>query len=272
MDNSPSRQTRRKQFLSIALLLTYSVATVAISVAPAAAAKPKFSRKIRWKPPTPPGSLGIPGNRGQGGGQRGDCNPHMGITAIVPRTSEGIYWGQTASDRPVLWLNVPQGLGDEPLMEITVRQVNGKPIAKQLFTPAATAAGVMSVPFPAVTWAENQTYRWEVAFYCDSAMPDQPFIIQGQIQRVASIALPVDRLEQVQVLADRGIWFDALTVLGTDRRSADNANLTLAWHELLQSAAISGGDQITDCCQFVPVSESVQPLVHPPVNPLPPLR
>jgi Domain of Unknown Function (DUF928) len=209
-----------------------------------------------------PGSLGIPGNRGQGGGQRGDCNPYTGITAIVPRTAQGIYWGQTASDRPVLWLNLPQGLGDDRLMEITVRELNGKPIGKQRLTPPVTPAGVISLPFPAIALAENQSDRWEVADYCDPAMPDQPFVIEGQIQRVAPIVLPTDRLEQVQVLADRGIWFDALTVLGGARRSGNEPDLTLAWNELLQSAAISGGDQIHNCCQFAPVTESVQPLVN----------
>lgn len=263
MDTQSSRKIRWKRLLPIALLLTYSMATVAISVAPAAAAKPQIRRKIRWKPPQAPARLGIPGNRGQGGGQRGDCNPYTGITAIVPRTEQGVYWGQTASDRPVLWLNLPQGLGDDRLMEITVRDLNGKPIGKQQLTPPATPAGVISVPFPAVALAENQSYRWEVAFYCDPAMPDQPFVIEGQIQRVAPIALPPDRLEQAQLLADRGIWFDALTVLGGDRRSENDPNLTLAWNELLQSAAITGSDQINDCCQFPPVSESLQPLANP---------
>jgi hypothetical protein len=263
MDPQSSAQIRVKRLLPIALLLTYSMATVAVSVAPVAAAKPKISRKIRWKPPTAPGRLGIPGNRGQGGGQRSDCNPYTGITAIVPQTAQGIYWGQTASDRPVLWLNLPQGLGDDRLMEVTVRDLNGKPIGKQRLTPPATLAGVISVPFPAVALAENQRYRWEVAFYCDPAMPDQPFVIEGQIQRVAPIALPPDRLEQAQVLADRGIWFDALTVLGCARRSENDPNLTLAWNELLQSAAITGSDQINNCCQFPPVTDSVQPAVNP---------
>jgi Domain of Unknown Function (DUF928) len=262
MDTQSSRKVRWKTLLPIALWLIYSLATVAISVAPATAAKPKISRKIRWKPPQAPGRLGIPGNRGQGGGQRSDCNPDTGITAIVPRTAQGIYWGQTASDRPVLWLNLPQGLGNDRLVEITVRELNGKPIGKQQLTLPVTPAGVISLPFPAIALAENQSYRWEVAFYCDPEMPDQPFVIEGQIQRVAPIALPADRLEQAELLADRGIWFDALTALGGARRSENAPNLTLAWNELLQSAAISGGDQINHCCQFAPVSESVEPLLN----------
>ncbi len=261
MNTQRLRPIRHQSLLAIALWLAYSMTTVITPVAPAAAARPKISRKIRWKPPKAPSHIGVPGNRGQGGGQRGDCHLEPAATALVPQTATGIYWGQTVSDRPTIWLHAPQGLSHNQLMEITVRAVNGKAIAKEQLTPPATPAGVISVPFPAaVTLAENQTYRWEVAFYCDAAMPDQPLIISGQIHRVAPIALPADRLEQVRVLADRGIWFDALTILGTDRRTIDDANLTLAWKELLQSAAITvGNNQINPCCEFAPASELVKP-------------
>lgn len=260
MNTQRLRQIRRQSLLAIALLMIYSLATVVINRAPAVAARPKISRKIRWKPPKAPDNLGIPSNRGQGGGQRGDCNPDQTVTALVPQTAAGTYWGQTMRDRPTIWLNAPQGLGDDQLMEVTLREVNGKAIAKQQLMPTVTPAGVISVPFPAVALVENQTYRWEVAFYCDQAMPDQPFVIQGQIQRVAPIALPADHLEQVRALADRGIWFDALTILGNDRRTIDDANLTLAWNELLQSAAIvEGRNPIRDCCQFAPTMESSKP-------------
>ncbi len=262
MNTQRLRQVRHQSLLAIALWLTHSMVTVITPMAPAAAARPKISRKIRWKPPKAPSHLGTPGNRGQGGGQRGDCHPDQAPKALVPQAAAGIYWGQTVSDRPTIWLDAPQGLSHNQLMEITVREVNGKAIAKQQLTPPATPAGVISVPFPAaVTLAENQTYRWEVAFYCDAAMPDQPFVLSGQIQRVAPITLPTDRLEQVRRLADQGIWFDALTILGTDRRTIDDANLTLAWKELLQSAAIvTESNSINPCCEFAPASELVNPL------------
>jgi hypothetical protein len=220
--------------------------------------KPKLSRKIRWKPPTPPSSLGTGGQRGQGGGQRGDCKRYEDVTALVPLTDQGIYWGQTTRDRPTLWLNTPQGLEADLLMEVVVRAANGKPIAKQLLTAPSTAPGVISIPFPATTLTENQFYRWEVVFYCDAENSDKPLTFQGQIQRVAAPPFASDPtsdpVEQAQLLADRGIWFDALTQLGNARRSQPSAALTTGWNELLQSAQVKlKGDQqgpINDCCQL----------------------
>lgn len=80
--------------------------------------------KIRWKPPIPPSTLGIPGNRAQGGGTRG-CQPYRGITALVPKLPQQIAWGQTIGDRPTVWLNVPRGLTKDLQMEIAVREQNG---------------------------------------------------------------------------------------------------------------------------------------------------
>jgi Domain of Unknown Function (DUF928) len=240
--------------MTIALVLSYCLATIPVQAATPVVTKSKPSRKIRWKPPTPPNDLGIPGNRGQGGGQRGGCKQYADVTALVPRNPQGIYWGQTMRDRPTVWLNTPQGLSADLLMEIAVRDENGQPIAKQLLTTPLTPAGVISVPFPATaTLAENHTYHWEVSFYCDQDVPDKPFIVQGQIQRVAPQPLPIDPLEQAQLLAERGIWFDALTLLGDAHRASKTENLAIGWDELLQSAAINiDHDIINSCCQLNP--------------------
>jgi Domain of Unknown Function (DUF928) len=242
---------------SMATLPTW-VDTVAVNAQPP---KPKPSRKIRWKPPTPPSSLGTGGQRGQGGGQRGDCKRYADVTALVPLTDQGIYWGQTTSDRPTLWFNTPQGLEADLLLEVVVREMNGKPIAKQLLMSTPTDPGVISIPFPTTTLMENHLYRWEVVFYCDAENPDKPITFQGQLQRVAGLPEPLaseplasEPLSQAQMLADRGIWFDALTQLGNARRSQPSAALTMGWNDLLQSAQVKlKGDQqgqINDCCQL----------------------
>ena len=112
----------------IVILSTIATATILPSIAQTNPLKPKTSSKIRWKPPIPPSSLGIPGNRAQGGGTRG-CKPYQGIAALVPLSPQNIAWGQTIANRPTVWLNIPQGLAKDLPIEIAVREQNGKPIA-----------------------------------------------------------------------------------------------------------------------------------------------
>jgi hypothetical protein len=268
MNSSPRIQqiAHNLRLFTILLLAT----TLTITTFPALAktpALPKSNLKIRWKPPIPPSSLGIPGNRAQGGGTRG-CQPYRGITALVPKLSQNIAWGQTIVDRPTVWLNAPQGLTKDLQMEIAVREQNGNPIAKQLFTTKSKILpGAISISFPSATVLKiDRTYHWTVAFYCDTdERIDSPLLIQGQIQRIAAPATfttAKSSLERIQILAANGIWYDALTQLGDRVRQTKNRESSTAWAELLKSAGINGRDslsllqrqtlreRIQDCCQF----------------------
>jgi Domain of Unknown Function (DUF928) len=214
-------------------------------------AKPNL--KIRWKPPTPPSSLGIPGNRAQGGGTRSE-RQLSGITALVPKLNRKVRWGRTISDRPTVWLNAPQGLAPDLLIEIAVREQNGKLIAKQLFTTSSKISpGAISISFPSAAVLEiDHNYQWSVALYSKERV-DRPFLVQGQIQRVAApiaITTAKSSWESIQILAENGIWYDALTQLGDHLRQTKDQETSVAWTALLKSAGISGSNQIQDCCQF----------------------
>jgi Domain of Unknown Function (DUF928) len=241
--------------LATIVILSAIVTMTTVTAIAQPPAKPKTSLKIRWKPPIPPSSLGIPGNRAQGGGTRG-CQPYRGIAALVPMSPQQIAWGQTIRDRPTVWLNAPQGLGKDVQMEIAVRAENGNPIAKQSFTTKSKlASGAISVPFPPTTGLQlDRTYQWEVALYCDTEdRVDRPLIIQGKITRItapAAIATAKSTLERVQILATNGIWYDAVTELGDRLRQTKDRELATTWSELLRSAGISGSDRLQDCCQI----------------------
>jgi hypothetical protein len=239
------------------ILATIAILSTIITLPTIAQTQPppttKITQKIRWKPPIPPSSIGIPGNRAQGGGTRG-CKPYSGIVALVPLTPQNIAWGKTIANRPTVWLNIPQGLTKDLPIEIVVREQNGKPIAKQLFTTKdKISSGTIGVTFPPATVMQiDRTYRWEIALYCDTEERiDRPLIIQGKIQRVAapnSFSTAKSPIEITQILAENGIWYDALTQLGdrlakTKDRDRDLAN---AWLELLRSAGINGSDRIRD--------------------------
>ncbi len=231
---------------TIALLSTIvTISTLPTIAQSQPAIKPKPSQKIRWKPPIPPSSLGIPGNRAQGGGTRG-CKPYQGIAALVPLSPQNIPWGRTTSNRPTVWLNVPQGLAKDLPIEIAVREQNGKPIAKQLFlTKSSISSGAIGVSFPTTTLLQgDRIYRWEVSLYCDSQeRVDRPLVVQGQIQRIsAPVKLTAAKtdLETTQIFAENGIWYDAITQMGNRLVTAKEPELTTAWSELLAAAGIKG--------------------------------
>jgi hypothetical protein len=238
------------------ITIFFLAAIVTTTTFTALATPPKSSLKIRWKPPTPPSSLGIPGNRAQGGGTRG-CQPYRGITALVPKLPGQISWGQTIADRPTVWLNTPQGLAPDLLMEMTVRDQNGQLLAKHSSTTKRKiSSGAIGILFPPTAVLKiDRTYHWAVAFYCDTnERVDSPFLVQGQIQRIAApTALPTAKsaLDSIQILAENGIWYDALTQLGDRLRQTKDRETATAWVALLKSVGISGSgsDRIQDCCQ-----------------------
>jgi Domain of Unknown Function (DUF928) len=241
-------------WLATIFLLFTSIINTSFLVLAQPSIPPKSTLKIRWKPPIPPRSLGIPGNRAQGGGTRG-CQLYNGITALVPKLSDNIAWGQTIEDRPTVWLNAPQGLAKDLQMEIVVRDQDGKLIAKQLFTTKSKIApGAIEISFPPTTVLKiDRTYYWAVAFYCDTdERIDSPLLVQGQIQRIgtpATFTTARSALERTQILAATGIWYDTLTQLGHRFRQRKDRESSTAWAELLKSAGIINSDRIQDCCQ-----------------------
>jgi Domain of Unknown Function (DUF928) len=246
--------TQNLRLATIFLLATSIIINTSFLVLAQTSIPPKSTLKIRWKPPIPPRSLGIPGNRAQGGGTRG-CQIYNGITALVPKLSDNIAWGQTIADRPTVWLNTPQGLAKDLQMEIVVRERDGKPIAKQLFTnKSKIEPGAIGISFPSTTVLKiDRTYHWAVAFYCDTnERIDSPLIVQGLIQRIGTphaFTTAKSSLQQIQILAATGIWYDTLTQLGNRFRQSKDRESSTAWAELLKSAGMISSDRIQDCCQ-----------------------
>ncbi len=240
-----NRLQKIAQSCCLATIVILSAIATPPTIAQSNPLKPKPSSKIRWKPPIPPSSLGIPGNRAQGGGTRG-CKPYRGIAALVPLSPQNIPWGRTIVNRPTIWLNVPQGLAKDLPIEIAVREQNGKPIAKQLFiTKSSISSGAIGVSLPIATVLQvDRIYHWEVAFYCDSQeLIDRPLVVRGQIQRIsapAKLAPAKTALEITQILAENGIWYDAISQMGNRLAKTKEPELTTAWSELLESAGIKG--------------------------------
>ncbi len=249
-----------------AVLLVSLVNLMAISQLSNAQSRVKFS------PPTPP-DPGTPKDRGQGAGRRGPCSDkYAEMTALVPSPRPNLpddRWGLTVSDHPTIWFNVPTGVDAGTLVEWKLRDNKGKVIYKTSSQLSKTAPGVIGFSVPATTTLAIATYQWDLAIYCDSANRpnnadvtfDQPAVRKGRIQRLAApqglqqeLAKAKTPLEQANSYAKYGVWYDAITTLGTQMRSAPTQDKTLlaAWRDLLQQQKLEGKGSatVTSCCSL----------------------
>ncbi|MCY7320311.1 MAG: DUF928 domain-containing protein [Phormidesmis sp. CAN_BIN36] len=55
-------------------------------------------------------------------------------------------------------------------------------------------------------------------------------------------------LERAMNYAKYGIWYDALSELGTQIRTSKNNNAIAAWNQLLQQQNLTAPPTITPCC------------------------
>ncbi len=214
---------------------------------------------IRFQPPPPP-DPGEPDNRGQGGGSRGPCRQYEELTALVPIAHTGSPWGVTVSDRPTVWVYAPAGLAANVPMDFVLRDRQGNALYKTTFKSMALPAGVVRLPIPPqIKLQAHKSYKWSLAIYCDATEPDTPKVVRGRIERL-ELADPLKReltaaptpLQQAQIYADHGIWYDALTVLGMELAGNQSANpaVKTAWTELLTDQKLGGAAAvpIVPCC------------------------
>lgn len=226
--------------------------------------QPGDSSGIQFSPPIPP-DTGEPGDRGQGGGARGDCPQYEGLLGLVPQvqTRTGpISWGLTTRDRPTVWVYAPRGIQAATPLEFVLRERSGKTVYKQRFQATATPAGVVSLPLPSTSPAlqVGQSYRWTFSVYCNAQTPDRPVTLRGSIQRVAPGAGLQQQLtqaktpqEQAFAYASAGIWYDALTLLGQRLQTTSRYSSTqTAWADLLRQGKLEPASQATivPCCKL----------------------
>lgn len=260
------------KFSHIALGITFiSVVSIAlVSVVDT----PKYAtaqQRIRFSPPTAP-DPGTPSDRGTGAGARGCNEKFSGLTALVPSPRANVpsdQWGLTVSDRPTIWFNVPTGIEAGTLVEWKLRNGNNKVIYRTTARLPKTNPGVVSFSIPAtVAPLAVSTYQWDFAIYCGSSSGDandntfdRPLVRKGRIQRIAippalqqELANAKTPLERAKLYAKYGIWYDALTTLGTQIRSTQTIDRAVseAWSELLRQQKLESkaSSTVTSCCML----------------------
>lgn len=221
---------------------------------------------IQFAPPPPP-DRGDPGDRGQGGGHRGPCDKAFpGLVALVPTPYPNLpddRWGLTVNDRPTIWFDIPSGIQENTLVEWRLRDSKNQTVYKTVLRLPKTQPGV--VGFSVTKPIAIGTYQWDLALYCDSSGQrstddvdfDLPLIRKGRLQRIAppqalqqALSGSKTPLDQAKTYAQYGIWYDALTLLGTRLQTSKDQPTSNAWSELLRQQKLESKSSliVTPCC------------------------
>jgi hypothetical protein len=218
---------------------------------------PSEGTSIIYNAPPPP-DQGTPDGRQRGGASRGTCQSYEALTALVP-TVENAVWGLTASDRPTFWFYLPNSMTPETAIEFVVQDEADNYIYQTRFTAPETQSGLISLSLPASSPAleVGKSYSWTLSVYCDRDRPSRTVFVAGTIQRTAldaelqnqlAIATP---LERANLLAARGVWYDALATLAElYQAEQNNSQTTTAWLNLLKQANLEplATAPFTPCC------------------------
>jgi hypothetical protein len=187
------------------------------------------------------------------GGARGGCSDQLiallpgsnpvsnaGNTCSLP--SEGIAT-QTIAATPMLWFYVPT-LQRSVEAELVLLDENQQAIATETLTLSPTA-GIVGVPIRH-SLEVNQSYRW-VFSLLESNSPSLNRTVEGTIRRVELAPQLAQQLnvaptvrDRIALLAQQGIWHDALTELIAMRQDApNNATVQQDWEQFLGSVGLS---------------------------------
>ncbi|GAB4385512.1 MAG: hypothetical protein Kow00121_50550 [Elainellaceae cyanobacterium] len=160
--------------------------------------------------------------------------------ALVPSPETGQAWGQTIASAPTLWFYVPYAQTDIYSMEFELWDEDNNLIVQDRQVSIPATPGITSYQVAAATPLEvGKTYRWYLLLRFDPNNPSLDEYVSGRIERIAAAdlsgqleaALP---LEQAQLLAEAGVWYDTLTVL-----AAVQAEQPEIWSQFLQAVGLS---------------------------------
>lgn len=248
-----------KPFVSVSLLISMGVVlTPNFSVRAESVLSEGMQISMAFEPP--PGE-GMP-ERTAGGGSRGQCptatqaaNPPL--MALVPTFSQPSQdanrpkslemKGLTVAATPMFFFYVPALPATEAAFSL--KDENNNDIY-QTDLSLPQQPGIVAVKLPENTppLEVGKTYRWSFGVMCQaqtSQARSEVVFISGEIRRIEpDIALKnqlktATPLEQAEIYAENGIWFETLTTLAQLRQNKPNdEQLKNQWTQLLQSVGL----------------------------------
>jgi hypothetical protein len=203
----------------------------------------------------PPPGEGMP-SRTAGGGSRGQTLVAVQSTpplmALVPAFSsqtnrqETELKGLTVAATPTFFFYVPEIPAKEAAFSL--KDENNNDIYQtRLAIP--NHAGIVSITLPKDTPALEigRTYRWSFGVIDNNENTQEPKVVfvSGEITRtepndaLKAKLQEANLLEQAEIYAKNGIWFESLATLAKLRQTQPmNEALTQQWNELLESVGL----------------------------------
>ena len=234
---------RQKHFLKALTAIFWIKLAFAPSLSVYAQVKPESLKSINMHRLTgqvnfiPPIDDGAPEHTA-GGASRGRCPGEVAYATAVTRTS---HYGLTASNRPSIFLHIPQSTVQEVFFSLKDED-NNHLFQTRFAIPSSSGIVRFDLPDTAPELNPDMEYKWSFVLLCNNRLrPDSPRL-EGWMQfkddpdlieQVATMGL----LEQATLYGERGIWFDTLTALADYRQSQPNGWGT--WAEFLESVGLT---------------------------------
>jgi hypothetical protein len=181
------------------------------------------------------------------------------LTSIVPPLQTGEKAQKTSAPvdktiaaHPTIWLHVPQGLGLKAKFTLQDVDLNKPQLYRTEFT-LSNQAGIVGIQVPetAPALVVGHRYIWQVSVICDANRPDRNPRLGSWLERIDPAKLPASpgfnpqdlarQLEQAEaadkapILADLGIWQDALSILALQRKAnPQDLQAQQDWRDLLK--------------------------------------
>ena len=182
-------------------------------------------------------------------------------TVEKERVKDTTTGGFTVAARPSFWAYVPNA--GSPLKALSFELQNHASgevqYETQLALPKASGMIEIQLPQTAPELEFDQTYRWflTAAIDCEGSSIESE-LDGGWIQRYQPDAELAQQLaveaEDYELYQDKGLWFDALRLLGNQRQQQpDTAGLAQKWTELLElyGLGVWAQEQLSECCEAV---------------------
>jgi hypothetical protein len=231
------------------------------------------AKSQRYTPPKPP-SRGAPGKRGSGGSRssgtaclpvpsrtvsRADDAPTADmLVAIAPEflapstkaphaRSVTQVWSLTAAERPTLWFNVPYSREFARAQFVLQDENETKLYETPVTLPEKPGIIAVRVPEQVAALEPGKLYHWyfKVRIACNPQEKGTLEYVDGWVERTTLAPAIAQRLqtaspiEQAELYADAGIWYDAVTVLAElQRANAPTPANAAAWSSLIETVQL----------------------------------
>ena len=162
---------------------------------------------------------------------------NQSIIPIVPKENYGL----TLKERPTFWVYLPKTSAQQIIL--SVREEGAKPHWQQSIN-LTNESGIIGIKLAedAPVLEVGKNYQWAVVLVCENRPNPNDPVVTSWIKRidkssVDSSQIASSELKKAANYAEKGIWYDALDILITEKSSIDNWQNV--WSEYLQSGGLT---------------------------------